>query len=543
MPRFSLAGLPVSILLLWGVLFASSLVLPSLNTGIFASPDETAVAVSVQRLQTTGSAALPEKLAVEAPWLHPRSYVAAGESLLPVGFLGWPWWLARIGFLSIAALAWVASIVAVSGCIPWYLLLRKRFGGTAAWWGTAITWTFPAVLLYVNRSFFSHLPQYSLVLWSLWLLVTAFVDELSSSKRLVRQVLSGLLFGIALSFRPMETIWLVPVFLLTLAQFGKIQWRRLWLVAIAAVVGTIPLFWAQLHTYGSWFQVGYWIQSNTDPAAVTIPQLMTGVAKPWYFAFAPYGLHPRNGLWNIRSFFLSYLWPWALAAVLMGIYAVFHQIARVRQRVQHRNTQWTSLVVSLVVLGAVGGWILLIYGSGLYADHVRPGAVTLANSFLRYTLPFGFAFAWALAAFRQRLERTRFPQVHRLFSAAALCLIAFGVFTAFARDEEGILATRKELGTYTAIRAAAESVFQPHDLILSERSDKIFFPAFKVATPLPSKEQLSHLSQVSSSTVIGLFRRPLSFTERDDWRKMGYDVREVQAFERERLYRLTPFLR
>lgn len=542
MTRFSWFGLPVSIFLVWGLLFVGSLVLPSVNTGIFASPDETAVAVSIQRISQTGSAAIPEPLARQAPWLHPRSYLAMADSLVPVGFLGWPWWLARLNWLiPVTGLAWFASLFAVSGSIPWYLLLRKRYGHPAAFWGTVLAWTFPPVLLYVNRSFFSHLPQYSLVLWSLWALVVSWGEEPTQWKRVSQQAVAGLCLGAALTFRPLEAIWMIPVFILLWSQFEKIQWRKQGVFIVGLLLGLVPLGVVQARTYGEWFQIGYWIQANTDPAAVVIPQLSTAVAKPWYLTFAPYGLHPRNVLWNVRSFFVSFLWPWTVALGIASVFVLSR--LRVALRQYDRWQRVKKMAPVILVLGFTTCWLLLIYGSGLYADHVRAGAVTVANSFLRYTIPFGFCLAWGLAELRARLQVQSTSVLKVIFSVSALFLVVSGVYTAFIRDEEGILATRQELTRYTAVRAAAQAAFQSSDVVFSERSDKIFFPAVRAVSPLPTADQVSHLSFIASSTSLGLYRRPLSFGERDDWRKMGYDVHELQSFERERLYRLTPFLR
>ncbi len=541
MSRFSFFGLPLSIVLLWGLIFAGSLVLPSANAGVFASPDETAVAVSLERIQETGRATVEEPLARQAPWLHPRSYLAVGTTLVPVGFLGWPWWLAQLHrLIPLVPLAWVASLFAASGVIPWYLLLRKRFGLSAAWWGTLLAWTFPPVLLYVNRSLFSHLPQYSAVLWAAWILVVIQTGQRKDGQRTLLQIVAGVLFGTALSFRPMEAIWLVPIFVLLWSQFGGIQWRKQLFLFLGTLLGLLPLFVVQAQTYGSWFQIGYWIQANSDPSAMVIPQLATAAPRAWYLAFAPYGLHPRNSLWNVRSFFLSFLWPSALVFGLALLYRVQQFLKEWKRGAAFRCT--SRHIVSLLVVGAVVGWLLLIYGSGLYADHVRPGAVTVANSFLRYTIPFGFFLAWFLASIRSRLKER--PHWQRLVYAAALLFIAvFGAYTAFARDEEGILATRRELKRYATIRSAALATFTPGSIILSERSDKIFFPQLRVISPLPSFDQAQALAALASSSSIGLFSRPLSLLERDAWRKIGYDVRELQAFDRERLYRLTPFLR
>lgn len=522
------------ILLLWGAIFASSLVLPSVNTGIFASPDETAVAVSLGRIMETGNAAVYESLAPSFPWLHPRSYVATGETLVPVGFLGWPWWLAQLHrALPLIPLAWLASVLAASGVIPWYLLLRRRFGAAAAWWGTILAWTFPSVLLYINRSFFSHLPQYSAALWALWILVTLLTArQMSPRRRVLLQIVAGVLVGVSLSFRPVETIWLLPLIGLVYRSFGAVVWRKQGAVFAGLLLGWIPLFLAQANTYGSWFQVGYWVQANTDPTAVTIPQQVPAAARAWYFAFAPYGIHPRNVLWNVQSFFFQFLWPWIVASSIGGVVAWWVRGKR----------QFFAYTPAILIVGFVFAWLLLIYGSGLYTDHVRFGAVAVANSFLRYTLPFGFFFAWLMAWVYAQLS-TKAAHLRWIFATVALLLVGAGIHTAFMRDEEGILATRRELVRYAAIRAAAQAAFGSNDIILSERSDKIFFPVLRAMSPMPSTEQVRALAFASTSTGLGLFSRPLSFGERDAWRKMGYDVRELQAFDRERLYRLTPFLR
>lgn len=64
-----------------------------------SSPDETAVLITAKQIAVTYSGAVEESLAVQAGWLHPRSWVSQGEAIVPVGFLGWPWVLSLFIFI------------------------------------------------------------------------------------------------------------------------------------------------------------------------------------------------------------------------------------------------------------------------------------------------------------------------------------------------------------------------------------------------------------------------------------------------------------
>ena len=169
------------------------------------------------------------------------------------------------------------------------------------------------------------------------------------------------------------------------------------------------------------------------------------------------------------------------------------------------------------------------------ADHIKPGAVTIGNSFLRYLLR---CFLWEsifLKGIEKMFSATRFYGV-----AILLCLC--GLFTVFAKDDEGLLATRRELRRYASIRAAAMELLPPDTVILSERSDKIFFPVFRTVSPLPSVSERVRLTQ-TPDTSVALFARPLSQAERDAWRAAGVVSQELESFVRERPYHLLPLSR
>ena len=526
--------------------------LPSANAGVFASPDETAVAVSVAQIRETGSASLTQPQAIAFPWMHPRSYEAVGTEIKPVGFLGWAWWLALANRVSsLQLVVWIASLIAASGCLPWYWLLKQRYGSMAAWWGTALAWTFPTVLLYTNRALFGHVPQLSLVLWSFWVWSTALTQR-SRSKRGGCLFVAGVLLGIGISFRPVEAMWIAPLFVASAAYWMKLREQRgRWFTrehaceVVGVGVGLVPLALIQWATYGAWYRIGYWLTVNPDPAQLLagahVALQQTSQVSRWVHAVFPYGIHVRPIAWNVRWFFGAFLWPWMTCVVVFA----FSEGYRLRTQLKSLGSRIRSVQTSHWLVGAIVwacGWILVMYGSGLYADQARVGAITLGNSFLRYTLPMGFLFAWsmtmAIAASAQRSRRYQ-----RFLLCVCAALVMTGVGFALGHDEEGMLTTRQELQRYAAIRTAALQTFPPQTLMVSDRSDKVFFPAFiNSVSPMPTQDQLTAWTLATHATPIGLFARPLSFTDRDVWRRMGYDVQEIQTFGRERLYRLSPFV-
>jgi hypothetical protein len=90
------------------IFLVTSMVLPLVERGRYASPDETAVVRVAERLAHGQSPRIDEPLAVTYPWLHPRSWVSHGAALVPVGFLGWPLVLVPAAFVGSWMLPWPA---------------------------------------------------------------------------------------------------------------------------------------------------------------------------------------------------------------------------------------------------------------------------------------------------------------------------------------------------------------------------------------------------------------------------------------------------
>jgi hypothetical protein len=247
----------------------------------------------------------------------------------------------------------------------------------------------------------------------------------------------------------------------------------------------------------------------------------------------PFGIHPRAMWWNLQSFTRDFLWPfWLLIGAALATYAFTckRRVVRYKQPLSSPfllASTWTLLS------------LLLVYGSGVYQDHVQPGAVTVANSFLRYLLPLaafvGIASAFLFEASRAHKKRSWFVGV------LLIGLCSFGIYAVTVKDDEGIIATRAELKRYADIHDQTLHLFPKGSVIISDRSDKIFSSSFRAVSPRPSLEEMARLVRDAETQFqVGIFARPFSQRERDDLRGLGLEVLEVAAFGRERLYRILP---
>lgn len=491
-------------------------ILPSAGQSTYASPDETANAVVVRQIDAHGRVFLPEPLAVTFPWLHPRSWVSVGAKIAPVGFLGWPFFLSLFHFIfGDFILRWGGAFVVLSAIWPMWRLLRP-FGRFAAWIGVLITFTAPAMILYANRGLFANAVVVAAGIWGVWLLGWLSV----APRRIGWYALTGALIAWTIAARPLEAMWLVPWWAWS-ARGLRPNRNQIVAACAAAAIAVLPILWLAREAYGSWMAVGYWTRDNAVATAAT------GAAASSLKSPFPFGVHPRNILRNVREYLFGLVWPWT--SLLIVVAALYLRDKRASL------SRWRSHAVWLLSAWTVA-ILLLVYGSGLYLDHVRADAITIGNSFLRYLLPLapltGLSAAWLWS-------RYSFVRPFRLIACAWFVLLAvFGGFRALIGDDEGLISTRRELIRYTQIRETARQRFHAGDVILSERSDKIFFPEERaVATVTPTGELAALAKQ---GVKIGLFVRPLSQSQKDDWTQVGLEAQELASFGRESLYRLVP---
>ena len=510
--------------LLVAFLFVLFSLLPSVDHPPYASPDETSYAVIAKWIATTGVASAPESYAPAYPWIHPRSFASVGLSIVPVGFLGWPWFLSVFySLFGQNALPWIGTLLVLSSVWPLFRLLR-RFGAGGAWFGLLVGFTFPALILFTNRGLFPNAPMIAFSLWAIYLL-RQWSDRRPAFLAILWSFAIGFVIALAIAIRPIELPWLLPW--LVWAGWSA-RPRRVDVIAalLGMVLVFLPTAWLAHATYGNWFSIGYWVQQNVDPSlaapSVSVAPLIVDRS------ILPFGLHPNNIRWNVQAFLLNFLWPWTLLLTAGALTFL------ARRRFRLKGTE--ALVPFLIALWTIG-YLLTIYGSGLYADHVRVGAVTIGNSFLRYLLPLAPLTAWAFAYLWSVLPKRL---VVRIVGALLACsLAAFGVYRAYAGDDESLRTTRVELVRYAQIREATKGWFHPGDVIVSERSDKIFFPEYRGVSPIPTVEQIATFAKDENAQV-GLFVRPLSQEQKDAWAGAGLEVQELATFGRERLYRLFP---
>ena len=168
--------------------------------------------------------------------------------------------------------------------------------------------------------------------------------------------------------------------------------------------------------------------------------------------------------------------------------------------------------------------VTVFYGNGIYQDHVKLNQISVGNSFLRYTVPASIVFALAFGHLLSKMMRLWTIKI--LGYCLAVCLIMFGVWSAVERDDEGIAANERELIAYQQIRQASAKSLGQNAIVLSDRSDKIFFPYWLSASPMPSKTQIAEL--ISAGAEVAIFQTTQDENGIADWN--SYNLNLIPRF-------------
>lgn len=434
---------------------------PESGARILNSPDETANFFFATRVAAVQPIFAPSGFGAETGGIvHPRSMAIHRGNLVPLSFLGLPLWYGLAGrWVGTGTILWLTPLVAVLGAWAAYQIFREFFGERVAWVAAALLPVLPPWWYYSARGLFHNVPFTALLLAAGWAMVSLYRHG-----RALDAGASGLALGLALTFRTVEAVWVLPLVVLVTFALRR-RWRRTWWwLLIGFVVVWIPVLIQQFATYGNPWQVGYLLPPAIDGQAET--------ATAWL----PFGILPRRAAENAFRFTFGLL-PWICWPALLGAIIIIHSWRR-----QLPSRRWY-----VIGLGAVGAVLFGYYGSAYLTDNLDPRALTLGTSYVRYWLPW-YVAALPLAIFGWQwitgyLPGGRFS--HWCYRGLACVAVAvLSIQLTWREPMEGLGAVERAVAAGYAKRARVAAIVEDNAVIVAERSDKLFFPTYAVVSTL-----------------------------------------------------------
>lgn len=520
MPKLSYAKFEI-------IMFVSALALYSFlalfaSSGIWNSPDETANAFFIERLSSGGGLTVFDpSIARSNGLIHPRSTDVREGLLVPGSFLGMiVAYALPVKLLGAWSMPFLTPFFTAFALLAFGRIIKFFFNARIAAIGVALAMTHPALWYYANRGLFHNVFFLDCVIFSLFFALVSPFESIARAKsytlklsRITDSLLSGTFFFLALATRTFEAIWLFPLVLtLLFINRKKIASETFFVYGALLLIGAAILIFISYAVYGNVSLSGY-------------PRIEL---LPFGFSFRNMA---RNGLLYGKLFFWWY-------TLMVGAGAAYLIYLRTKAKAPEHIWRW------FIILLGISLPLLIVYGSGFFLDTPDPSRVTVGNSILRYWLPLYIGSvplgAWALSMIAGNFKKTA---IQKLFLGGVLVSVALLSFkVVFYGKGEGLVYMRRELKRYEAVRRDVLAATPPNSIIISDKSDKIFFPHRHVVVGTNSESVISSLWELNKIGPLYLYA--IAFGEDDPrfsaYQSAGFPLREEMRFGNERLYRLDP---
>ncbi len=456
------------------------------------SPDETANYYFTRQVAREGRIGYEEPtLQWSSNYVHPRSMTNVGDRVVPVGFLGLILLFGGIArVVGEHSILFITPFFAMLGALGFYYFLVSFFKPSVARLSALLLLIHPAYWYFAARGMLSNVLFVDCVLIGLGL--GAYALRTREGRRrwvtYVLLVLSGVFLGYSLAVRLSEIIWLAVVILI----IGLYCIRTLRFAKSGAWVGGFLcglgiLFAGNYALYGNVLSSGY-LSVNTD-ALGTIAQGVVhgggvGVAvqqgwawlAPYKKFILPFGFNAKAIYENFFAYGIAMFW-WYTIPTVIGVMGCIAMSAR--SFLSKKNSSHFWYLLGTVVLSV---WLVVFYGSWLFTDNLT-GHTTIGNSYVRYWLPMFVACIPLVAMALEGVTRV----AQRGFSrkgAVIVIVVMMGWLswnTVMFGADEGLVRVAGNLDTARAKLTLVTSLVPAEAVIVSPRSDKIFFPDRKVA--------------------------------------------------------------
>ena len=438
---------------------------------IYSWPDAMANYFFIQNFNISNTWAFAEPLNTQfGDIFHPRSTNIINHFVVPSGF---PGMIVLFGLiLKILPFGFINFLTPILGALslfPFFGVTRIVFGQKTAIIGVFLLAFFAPFVYYANLSMLSAVPFVFCTLVGLYF----FLKFLMEKYDYLNAIASAVFFGLAFFIRPCELIWLFAIILLNIILLAKKSfWRQILVFAIVffMISALFPLF--NHIIYGKWWMTGYFnaTSSNLLSAEFQIQEQQNGLAKLFRLAFIPFGLHLRN-IYNVLiEYVISPLWPYFCLTVSGLVYLGF----KIK-----KNKFFAAYVFSFILSNV---WLLFYYGNWILADNLILKNNIIGSSYTRYLLP-GLILALPIVSYFIHLTleiKARNWLKKLLLASIILGLSMFSLNIAFYSPKDGLLAQKDIIKNYYDQFDLVFQKIQPNAILIVDRTDKIFFPSYRV---------------------------------------------------------------
>ncbi len=477
----------------------------------FNSPDETANYFFSRMYAKEGVLRIFEPLNFIAEnRIQPRSTAVVNGYLVPGSFLGLILvygWLAKI--IGLKAIFYLTPIFAGLAVFCFYEIIRKIFSSQIAFWSALLLLVHPAFWYYSARGLFPNVLFVTFLIFSFYFLARtgeSFPDSVRArggeKNNYVDFILAGLFFGLAMTVRLSEIIWVGSAIIgLFLIYRKKIRYDQAAIFLIFAVLTFSPIFAYNQIFYGNSLMTAY--NLGNEGASGPGGQGAGLIASFAHYIF-PFGFHLKNILKNFSNYFAGMFW-WLAIPLAAGLSVFIRNFIGGRLEKKHK--------IYLIFYGAISVFLFAYYGSWLIYDNPAK-EVSVGTSYVRYWLPI-YILSLPLISFALIKFVGWFRGGQKKIIAVAISLVFFilSAWLVFLDKNDGLVQVKKNVKEYGYISGEVSRMIESDAIIIVDRADKIFFPEHQVIQPLRDNQVYKLIPPLSGE--VPLYYYGVTFPEQD----------------------------